>query len=230
MTRRAAWLALAAFTAACAGDAPLAPTIAPCPVPSADVDAYTAQLADLVVAQLRLDALDRHEMVSVSFALAADGSASDIRVARGARPAVAHEAVRATAAAAPYPPPTFDPKACLTGGRATLWLVGSYRCDEDARTAYVDAVSERVRRAVAKAGVTAPEREKVALRVAIDRSGAITAIGVRDAASVQRGERVATVARRLSPFAAPSDAIVDCVVGQPFFVWVELRERARVSE
>ena len=224
MSRRAALVALAAFIAACAGDEPLlAPVVTPCPISSRDVDAYTASLADLVVRQLRLDALERHEMVSVSFALAADGSASDIRATRTSRPAAAREAIRAAAAAAPYPPPSFDPKACLTGGRATLWLVGHARCDDLAASAYVDAVSARVQRAVVSAGVTAPEHERIALRVAIDRQGAVTAISVIDAPSPQRAKRVAAIARRLSPFAAPGAGVSECLVEQPFFVWVELR-------
>ena len=223
MSRRVVLLALAAL-AACARDEPLlAPAVAPCPVSPAEVDAYTARLAELVVHQLQENALERHEMVSISFALGADGSASEIRAARGARPAAAREAVRATAAAAPYPRPAFDPRTCLAGGRATLWLVGHAGCDDFTASAYVDTVSARVQRAVADAGVTAPDPEKIALRIAIDRQGAVTEISVLETPPTRRAKRVAAIARRLSPFAAPADAIRDCVVEQPFFLWVELR-------
>ena len=95
------------------------------------------------------------------------------------------------------------------------------RCDETRMNAYTDAVILRIREAVARAGIAPLEREKIALRIKIDRQGT-PAITVQDAPSAESGERVASVARKLAPFQPPDDSIVECISDSPFFVWIEL--------
>ncbi len=219
-TLRVTWF-VAALSFACAGDG-RAPSRAACTASKQAVDAYVERIAGLVSNKSRHDVLEPREMVYVSFAVGADGAASEFRLARPSRPAAAEEVLRAAAAAAPYPPPPFDPQACLAGGRATIWLVGHVRCDEARASEYTAAVASRIQRAVTEAAITTPQSEKVTLRVKIDRQGAARAITVHDAQSAELSERIAAVARKLAPFEAPGDSIAQCVADQPFFVWIEL--------
>jgi hypothetical protein len=222
-----ALLAVGVLVLACAGDGALFPKPAlECSASSKAVDAYLGRIADLASNKARGDVLARHESGTISFALGADGSASDLRVVRASRPAVGQEVLRAAAAAAPYPRPPFDPIACLRGGRAEIGLFGIMRCDEARSNAYVDAVGTRILDAVKRAGITAAEREKIALRIKIDRQGD-PAIAVQDAPSAESGERVASIARKLAPFEPPDDSIAECISDQAFFVWVELPGTSR---
>ena len=116
------------------------------------------------------------------------------------------EVLRAVAAAAPYPRPPFDPKACLEGGRATIGLIGLKRCDETRLDEYTEKIVTRIQHAVAEAGVSAPEGDKVTLRVQIDREGA-PAIKVLDAQSADVGRARRSGRARARPFEAPDDSI-----------------------
>jgi hypothetical protein len=180
------------------------------------------RIAGLASNKSRHDVLEPREMVYVSFALAADGSASDFRLERPSRPAAGQEVLRAAAAAAPYPKPSFDPQACLADGRAIIWLVGFIRCDDTRSQEYTAAVAKRIQGAVDAAGLTALEPDKVALRVKIDGGGQAIAITVHDVHSAEAGERVAAVARSLSPFEVPDESVRQCVADHPFFVWIGL--------
>lgn len=220
------WLAALLFVAGCGGGG-ASRSNRDCTASKQAVDAYVERIAGLVSNRARHDVLEPREMVYVSFAVSADGSASDFRLARPSRPAAADEVLRAAAAAAPYPRPPFDPAACLVGGRATIWLVGHVRCDETRANEYTEAVASRIQRAVHEAGITAPETEKIALRVKIDRNGAADSIKVHDARSAEAGARVAEIARKLAPFEAPGDSIAQCVADRPFFVWVHLPGETR---
>src|SRR5262245_60063176 len=120
---------LAVTTTGCASESGPR-SVRKCTASSEAVNFYVAQIAGLASNKARHDVLEPREMVYVSFAVSADGSASDFRLARPSRQAAAEEVLRAAAAAAPYPAPPFDPTACLEGGRATIWLVGFIRCDE----------------------------------------------------------------------------------------------------
>jgi hypothetical protein len=222
MPLRVIWLAAILFVAGCAGERG-SRSARECTASSAAVDDYLGRIAALVSNESRSDVLEPRETVAVSFALSADGSASDFRLARPSRPAAAEEILRAAAAAAPYPRPPFDPRACLVGGRATIGIFGILRCDETRASEYMDAVASRVQRAVGEAGITAPQQETVALRVKIDRKGAADSIKVHDAQTAELGERVAAVALELAPFEAPGDSIAQCVSDRPFFVWIRLR-------
>jgi hypothetical protein len=217
-----ALLGFAALVVACAGDG-LALSHAPreCTASSEAVDAYVARINGLVSNRARSDILEPRESAWVSFALGRDGSASEFRVERTKRSAAGQEVLRAAAAAAPYPRPPFDPLACLVGGRATIGLIGLKRCDDTRVDEYTEMVSTRIQRAVAEAGIAAPEGDKIALRVKIDREGA-PVISVLDAQSGEVGERVAVVARELAPFEAPDDSVAQCVADSPIFVWIEL--------
>lgn len=216
-------LVAALFFAGCAGDG-LEPSRAarPCTASNAAVDDYLSRIGGIASNHARGDVLARHETGRVSFALGADGSASDFRVVRASRPAVGEEVLRAAAAAAPYPQPPFDPIACLTGGRAEIGLFGIMRCDETRSDAYTDLVSSQILDAVQRAEIRVPERERIALRIKVDRHGVPT-IAVQDAPSVESGERVALVARKVGPFEPPDESIVECISDQPFWVWIELR-------
>jgi hypothetical protein len=66
------------------------------------------------------------------------------------------------------------------------------------------------------------EPEKVTLKVKIDARGNVQAITVHDAKTAELGERVAALARALSPLEAPVDSIRQCVADLPFFIWVDL--------
>jgi hypothetical protein len=213
-------LTVAMLVAACAGSSH---SHRPCTASKEAVDDYLARAAALASNKALHDVLEPHEMVYVSFALAADGSASDFRLDRPSRPAAGEEILRAAAAAAPYSRPPFDPAACLWDGRVQISIVGHIRCDETRASAYTGAVAERIQDAINSAGLTgAPEPDKVALKVKIDQSGKAIAITVHDAHSTEVGERVAALARTLSPFGAPDDSIRQCVSDHPFFVWVGL--------
>jgi len=218
--RSLGWLTIAVLIVGCAGDA-ASRSHGRCTASREYVDDYSARIAALASNKSRSDVLGRHETGTVSFELAADGSVSDLRVERATRPAVGSEVLRAVAAAAPYPRPPFDPQACFFGGRAQIGLIGHMRCDETRMNAYTDAVILRIREAVARAGIAPIEREKIALRIKIDRQGT-PAITVQDAPSAESGERVASVARKLAPFQPPDDSIVECISDSPFFVWIEL--------
>lgn len=100
-------------------------------------------------------------------------------------------------------------------------MIGHKRCDDTHVNEYTEAIGTRIQRAVAEAGINAPEGDKITLRVKIDREGA-PAISVLDAQSGEVGERVAAVARELAPFQAPDDSVAQCVADSPFFVWIEL--------
>jgi hypothetical protein len=214
---------LAAWLASCHGEPLLrVPAARDCALSDEAVNRYLHGVAGLVSNQSRSDALARHEQASVSFVLAADGTASDFRVERAGRPAAAQEVLRAAVAAAPYSPPPFDPKACLLGGRAVVSLVGYARCDDALASEYAAAVAGRIQDAVNAAEIAAPESERVALRIRIDPHGVATAITLLDAKSSEAGERVAAVARKLSPYETPADSIRECVADLPFFVWIGL--------
>jgi hypothetical protein len=214
-------LALGALALACSGDALIPQPVTECAASNEAVDAYLSRIAGIASNHASDGILARHESATISFALAADGSASDFRVEKARRPAAGAEVLRAAAAASPYPRPPFDPKACLVGGRAKIGLIGHARCDETRQDAYIEAVSTRILRAVTKAQVTATQREKISLRMKIDRQGA-PSIAVQDAQTPELGERVAALARSLAPYEAPDDAIAECVSDLAFFVWIEL--------
>jgi CRISPR/Cas system-associated endoribonuclease Cas2 len=219
-------LAAAVLLAGCAGEGG-SRSARVCTASNQAIDAYVARIAGLASNQARGDVLEPREMVQVSFAIATDGAASDFRLVRPSRPAAAEEVLRAAAAAAPYPRPPFDPAACLVGGRATIWLIGDVRCDGTRADEYTEAVALRIQRAVSEARITAPQSEKIALRVKLDRNGAADSIRVHDAQSAEIGDRVAEVARKLAPFEAPGDAIAQCVADRPFFVWIHLSGETR---
>jgi hypothetical protein len=212
--------------AGCAGEG-ASRSARPCTASSQAVDAYVERIAGLVSNKARDDVLEPRETISVSFALAADGSASDFRLARPSRPAAAEEILRAAAAASPYPRPPFDPAACLIGGRATISIFGIVRCNMTRATEYTDAVASRIQRAVHEAAIIAPQSEQIALRVKVDRNGAIESVKVHDAQSADAGERAAAVVRKLAPFEAPGDSIAQCVVDHPLFIWVQLPGETR---
>jgi hypothetical protein len=186
------------------------------------VDAYVFRISGLVSNHMRTDVLVRRETVYVSFELAADGRASDFRVVSAKRPEAGQEVLRAAQAAMPYPRPPFDPQACLRGARATISIIGHTRCDEARANEYTQAVATRIQDAVNAAGVTAPEHEKVALRIKVDRQGAASSVTVHDAKSAEAAGRVAEIARKIAPYEAPGDSIAECVADLPFFVWIEL--------
>lgn len=164
----------------------------------------------------------RREQGFVSFALAADGSASEFRVSRAPRPEVGEVVLQAAIAAAPYPRPPFDPVACLFDGRAEIGILSFGRCDAARGDAYTGAIAKKIQNAVNAAGLTAPaERAQVALRMKVSREGAAT-IAVHDAPSNASGAQVAAIAQKLSPFEAPADSIRECVADQSFFVWIML--------
>jgi hypothetical protein len=224
----------ALLVAGCAGDglAPARPA-RQCTASDEAISAYLSRIAGIASNHTRSDVAARHESGVVSFALAADGSVSELRVERASRPAMGEAVLRAVAAGSPYPRPPFDPLACLVGGRAQIGLISHGRCDEARSTAYIDAVSARILEAVRRAELTALEREKISLRIKVDRQGTPT-IAVQDAPSAESGERVASLARSLAPFEPPDESIADCVSDQPFWVWIELpgtsRPPVRISD
>jgi hypothetical protein len=194
----------------------------PCTVRNEVIDDYQARAAARASNKSRDDVLEAHETVYVSFALGADGSASDFRLDRPSRAEAGQEILRAAAAAAPYPKPPFDPEACLWKGRLAFSIIGHIRCDSTRASAYTDAVGLRLRNAIHSAGLVGLEPEKVTLKVKIDARGNVQAITVHDAKTAELGERVATLARALSPLEAPGDSIRQCVADLPFFIWVDL--------
>src|SRR5262245_27374069 len=214
------WLVAVSFAGGCATNG-VSRSPRECTASSQAVDAYVGRIAGLASNQARDDVLEPYESVSVSFALSADGSASEFRLARPSRPAAGEEVLRAATAAAPYPRPPFDPQACLVGGRATIGVIGPRRCDNTRASEYTDTVASRIQRAVGDAGIAAPETQDVALRVKVGRKGESASIQVHDARSAEMGERVAAVARKLA-FEAPGDSITQCVADHPFFVWIRL--------
>lgn len=229
MSGTVGWVAISAavlFVAGCADGGAASPARG-CTASNEAVDHYVERIAGLVSNQARDDVLEPRETVHVSFALAADGSASDFRLARPSRPAAAEEVLRAAAAAAPYPRPPFDPAACLFGGRATISLFGIVRCDGTRASEYSDALASRIQRAVQEAAITAPQNEQIALRVKIGRNGAVDSVKVHDAQSAEAGERAAAVVRKLTPFEAPGESIAQCVADQPLFLWIELPGETR---
>jgi hypothetical protein len=218
---RVTWFALALLVAGCADDLALSPSFHECTASDDAVDAYLGRIAGLASNRSRADVLEPHESATVSFVLGHDGSASEFRVERAKRSEAGQEVLRAVAAAAPYPRPPFDPKVCLEGGRATIGLIGHKRCDETRLDEYTEKIVTRIQRGVSEAGVSAPDGDKVTLRVQIDREGA-PAIKVLDAQSADVGERVVAAALELAPFEAPDDSVAQCVADSPFFVWIEL--------
>jgi hypothetical protein len=211
---------LALLGVGCADDLALSHPVRECTATSRAIDAYVTEIAGLVSNRTRDDVLEGHETVSLSFALGADGSASEFQVPRASRPAAGQEVLRAAAAAAPYPRPPFDPKACLVGGRATISLIGHMRCDDTVADEYTDVVANQSQKAAIAAELYAPEQEQVALRIKVSREGA-PSITVHDAKSTEAGEQLAALARAV-PFETPGDSIAECVADHPFFVWIQL--------
>jgi len=219
---RATLIALALLASACAGGSGSSRSHGPCTVRNEVIDDYQARAASRASNKARSDVLEPHETVYVSFALAADGSASDFRLDRPSRLEAGQEILRAATAATPYPKPPFDPEACLWNGRVAFSIVGHIRCDATRASAYTDAVGARLQSAINSAGLVGLEPDKVTLKVKIDARGNVLAISVHDAKSAELGERVAALARTLSPLEAPHDSIRQCVADHPFFIWVGL--------
>lgn len=194
-----------------------------CEASNAAIDDYVQRISALVSNKARpSDVLRRREQVLVSFALAADGSASDFRVERTPRPEAGAEISRAAVAAAPFPRPAFDPGVCFHGSRATIGIISYAGCDDARADEYTSRISHQIQSAVNAAGLMAPaERAQVALRIKLIREGA-AAITVHDAPSEESGTQVAAIAQKLAPFETPADSIRECVADQSFFVWITL--------
>jgi outer membrane biosynthesis protein TonB len=223
------WLALLAcapLVAACSGGPLVARRGTPgaCDAPDAAVENYLYGVVARAINAMDPGILHRHQQVTVSFVLAADGSATDIRVIHASTPAAASEGARAVRAASPYRPPPFSPSACLIGARAQVTLFSSGRCDSSRADPYIDAVSAAIAKALLAPGFAgAPGAGRVTLRIkAGAEGGALASVSVHDAESAEAGAKALAAARELSPLPPPGESIRECVADQPFFVWLEV--------
>ena len=161
---------------------------------------------------------------TIAFEIAADGSVSHLALMSASTPVAAEAARDAVRTAAPYPPPLFDMKACLIGGRAEVSVYSSGKCDEPRADRYLDAVAAGIQTAVVKKGVAAKYDGDVILRLDIARDGFLNSVVVQRADSDEAGAAVAAAARGLSRFEPPDELIQDCVAGNHLLIWIPLSE------
>lgn len=211
-------LAVAALAAACASH----PRVGECTASEEVVDAYLTNIMNRASDEMSSTSLARYEQVTLSVAIEADGTVSDVRVLSASTPAAADEGKRAVLATAPYSPPPFDPRACLFVGRAEFSIHSSGRCDDALAERYTDDVTERVMQAVDASGIDQQYPGQVVLRIDIATTGAVKAVKIQRAESREAGKKIAALARALPPFEPPGDAIRECVADSPLLIWIDL--------
>lgn len=171
--------------------------------------------------------LQKHEQVTVSLYLNADGSVARADVVRASSLEAAAVGVHAFQSASPYPPPPLGYRDCLVDTRLLYTLV-SYGpvCDTATVLTYANLIAQMIAEALRHDSFSAePGSGEVSLRLTLDGEGKLEDAGISAAESPEAAAKAVEAAEKLSPFPAPDDSFRYCIEGSPFNIGVKVEGR-----